>query len=841
MGVVFQVFMFIASTAYQISQQNKMKKEADKRKGFSITVAGTATSLPVVYGKTALGGVATGHQVQDSFVTASDNSDKTFSEGFTNTSKSGSKNEFLNVEYALCAGGIEGVQWVKVNGTNYNSNVEKFKHLIRTHSSGGSADAISSSNAFPTTNTFTGTAHAAATFQLDRDDYNYNGVPSMEFLVKGRKVRWIKKTTGVYTLRNDYIYSNNPALCLLDYLTNADFGRGLAADGIDLESFYNAANVCDTIVATNLSVSGKVNGQKTVHTVADLGSRPTNLEEHTYENELWYTTSSDQYWYWDKTKWVATNLTATRPLPLYECNIALDTSDTVRDNIERIMGTMGLAELTWSSEGKYKLLVEYPSNDSELNALVSPSHYFTDDDIIRDNIEISWPDASSRLNQATVSFMNEHEDFKEDTMTWPPSHGSVHNIYLAEDNHQPFQADFNSDGVTDPYHALAMAEQRVRKARSIFTVNLTVSKKGLNLEPGDFINLQSDVGNIESDVYRVETIAVKSDFTVDLTVYRFDHNSLAWNVSDDIAYAVPPVFDFGLAAPTSGTFNPNTVDNFGTGAGRLAWTAADDISATEYLVEISNDNKATWQTLGVTRATTFDIVGLQTGTYDFSIRSRSPVGTLSNRLLVEDHSIQLKTVGKVAVIYADTGDTATNNQSYNLNSNTFVGYYEYDGDRPVLPIRSNLTFSEFIGPPGADGSTGADGADGVAGVRGPGWWRYETGTSTSVSGLPTSTLNAFFATATGLSTTAADRFIVVNTNDEAVAYLRNAANSGWIQQADFLDGDLLVNGTVTANKIDVTTVSAISSNIGAMTAGTLSSADGNFVINLNNKTITIST
>jgi hypothetical protein len=620
MGVVFQVFMFIASTAYQIQQQNKMKREADKRKGFNITVSGEASSLPVVYGKTALGGVETGHKVRNNFVSVSDNSNKGFAEDFANASRGGSKNEYLNIEYALCTEGIEGVQWVKVNGNDYNSNVEKFKHFIRTHNSGGTADAISKANGFRSTNRFTGAAHAAATFQLNRDDYNYHGVPSMEFLVKGRKVRWVKEAAGVYTLSGYPVYSNNPALCLLDYLTNSDFGRGLSADDIDLKSFYDAAKVCETIVSTNRRVGGQVNGQKTVHTVANLGSRPTNLEEHTYENQLWYTSASDQYWYWDKTVWVETTLKATRPIPLYECNIALDTGDKIRDNIERIMNTMGLAELTWSSEGKYKLLVEYPSDETALSALVDSEHYFTDDDIIRETIDISWPDASSRLNQATVNFMNEHEDFKEDTITWPKSYSTAHNTYLTEDNNQPFQADFTADGITDPYHALAMAEHRVRKSRSIFTVKLTVTKKGLNIEPGDFINLQSDVANLDSEVYRVESIAVKGDLTVELTVYRFDHTTLAWNVADDIAYEVQPTFDFSLAAPTGGTFDSTTVDNFGTGSGKLTWTAADDISATEYLIEVSNDDKITWQTLGVSRATTFDIVGLVTGFYDFSIR-----------------------------------------------------------------------------------------------------------------------------------------------------------------------------------------------------------------------------
>jgi hypothetical protein len=806
------LIMFAFSTAYQISQQNKMKTEADKRKGFNLTVSGTADSLPVAYGKNLLGGIEVKHLVSNGYTAATNNSQKIFQEDFANTSRGGSKPEYLNVQYAICHDGIEGVQWVKVNDQDYNTNSEKFKHIIRTHRDGGTADAISTANGIPSTNKFTDTAFAAATFRLDRDDYNYNGMPSMGFLVKGRKVRWISKSGSNYTLNGNYVYSNNPALCLLDYLTNDKFGRGLPTTGIDLESFYNAAKICDTIVATTRTVSGQVNGQKSVNTVADLGSRPTNLEEHTYENQLWYTTASAQYWYWDKTEWVLTTLNSTRPIPLYECNITLDTSDTIRDNIERIMNTMGLAELTWSSEGKYKLLLEYPETLSELEALVDPDHDFTENDIIRDSGDISWPSATDRLNQVTVSFLNEHEDFKEDTVTWPPAFSSVHNIYLDEDNDQPFRADVQADGVTDPYHALAMAEQMVRNSRSIFTVNLTVSKKGLNIEPGDFIKITSELMSISNEVFRVQNIEVRTDLTVNLTCYKFDHEALAWNVDDNVAYATPPVFDFSVEAPTDAVFTYDSSDNLGTSAGKLSWVAADDIAALEYLVEISHNSGASYQTLGVTRTTSIDISGLKSGVYSFSIRSRTPLGTLSSRLELNNKTIQLKTVGKVAVIYANTVDETTNTQSYTLGSNEFVAYYDYTGDTPTLPIRSNITFAKFVGADGTDGADGVDGADGDDGsngddgVRGPGWWRYETGNSSAVDSLSTSTLNSYFATATGLSPVAADRFIIANTIGEATGYLRNNSNTAWIEQAEFIDGHLLVNGTVTADAIAAETI-----------------------------------
>jgi len=412
----------------------------------------------------------------------------------------------------------------------------------------------------------------------------------------------------------------------------------------------------------------------------------------------------------------------------------------------------------------------------------------------------------------------------------------------------------------------------------------------------------------------VESIEVRSDFSVKLKCYSFDFNVLAWNIDDDVAYTVAPVFDFIISPPSSVAFSEGTTDVLGFSSGQLSWQHADDVSATDYLVEISADNGSTYQSLGVTRANTFDIVGLQTGVYTFSVRSRTPSGTLSERVLNTGNTIQLKTVGSVAIVYADTSDETSNTQSYTAGSNTFVAYYAHNGETPILPITTEIEFKLFIGengnqtktvylfsngvnppsaPAGNDGyniSTGSaeasspwtlnstspspdqtiyqasalltqlngvgnwaalagwevnplatSGSSGDAGQRGAGWWRYETGDNSSVSGLSNATLNGYFASATSLTTTAADRFIVVNSGNDAIGYLRNNTNSSWIQQTDFLDGDLLVSGTITSDKLSVNSLDAITSDVGTMTAGILQSSDGNFVINLNNKTITIIT
>ena len=41
-----------------------------------------------------------------------------------------------------------------------------------------------------------------------------------------------------------YEWSDNPALCFLDYITNNEYGKGLTESQINMSTFSSAANVC---------------------------------------------------------------------------------------------------------------------------------------------------------------------------------------------------------------------------------------------------------------------------------------------------------------------------------------------------------------------------------------------------------------------------------------------------------------------------------------------------------------------------------------------------------------------------------------------------------------------
>ena len=99
-----------------------------------------------------------------------------------------------------------------------------------------------------------GIAYIAASFQYDQKGM-FTSVPELTVVVKGRKLYdprldgSITGGTGSHRIADPttYEWSNNAALTLLDYM-HQDYGKGLAASSIDLQSFQTAANTADTVV-----------------------------------------------------------------------------------------------------------------------------------------------------------------------------------------------------------------------------------------------------------------------------------------------------------------------------------------------------------------------------------------------------------------------------------------------------------------------------------------------------------------------------------------------------------------------------------------------------------------
>lgn len=605
---------------------------------------------------------------------------------------SGTKHELLYIQQAICFDDIEKIYQIDVNNRAYidshlvsEGNKDPYKGSLKVHAytKGGVVDPLivaNPSTIYPSREgaLFNDCAYATAVFRLNRDDPQYQGVPSVQFYLEGKKVHGIEGPEGARTLTQTTSYSNNPALCLLDYLLNSVYGRGLNARYIDLETFYRGSLVCDRVVKSAASKDGK----------------------------LWSEKSGD------------------RDIKLYEANMTLSPAKSIRENTELLLETMGQAELVWSG-GTYKLILIYPevfsqsgvyatndivqhstdAYDKDLyrsliddNAAEPPSigwvndvvaAYLTDDDITRGSeVTVAWPNAQSRYNHVTVRFLNEAKDFAEDSVSWPPKTGtvngaaedrgvwsasekyqksdrvtylgtvyqllqgvdyvsatnpsldntwilylenSVYNTYLEEDGGMPLETEFFEQGATDFYHALAKAEQRCRFSRDAVVYNLSATlansigpNANAQLEPGDIIKLSSSIFKIDGELIRLDSVKIKDGTTIELSGTRYDANMLAWNVADDEIVDVTPYLDIPIEQAQTLVFTPNN-DDRAVSSGVLTWSAPDDDRVARYRVQMTHEaegllsQSTSWIHLGTTQELRMDLPALPSGLYAFTV------------------------------------------------------------------------------------------------------------------------------------------------------------------------------------------------------------------------------
>lgn len=87
----------------------------------------------------------------------------------------------------------------------------------------------------------------------------------------------------------------------------------------------------------------------------------------------------------------------------------------------------------------------------------------------------------------------------------------------------------------------------------------------------------------------------------------------------------------------------------------------------------------------------------------------------------------------------------------------------------------------------------------------------------------------------------ADHFIIVHPSVDGTtiqAFITGLVNG---VSTVGVNGNLFVDGSILARSLSVSQLSAIAADIGTCTAGVVQSSDGKFVIDLNNKTLTITT
>ena len=171
------------------------------------------------------------------------------------------------------------------------------------------------------------------TKMIYKEEYS-TGVPNVSAVIKGKKV---------YDPRSgSTAYSNNAALCILDYLRDDVYGLGAADDEIDFASFQYAANVCDENVTLD---AGGTEKRYTINGIIDTADTPAQILDHMVKScagTIYYT---DGQWHLKAGEYVAPSYTLTADD--FVGSISIDTRVSNQSNFNAVKGVFVSGSDNW--------------------------------------------------------------------------------------------------------------------------------------------------------------------------------------------------------------------------------------------------------------------------------------------------------------------------------------------------------------------------------------------------------------------------------------------------------------------------------------------------------------
>ena len=445
LGIFAVGWLFIRSRKPDVPDFGTNDFEETER-GILLNKQSNNSSVPVVYGERLLGGTRI----------------------FIQTS--GTDNEFLYVALVLCEGEINSIEEIRVDDkvvtfsgaltdntqrTVASSDSNFYKDgvsyiTVEPHlgTDGQSASSLLSTlSSWGSNHKLSGIAYLALKFKWNQDVFG--GIPTVQAKIKGRKVVTLDSSLN----ESSETFSTNPAFCLLDYLRNERYGKGIATANIDLQSFRDASQVCITQV-TPFSGGSDIN--------------------------------------------------------IFDTNAVLDTSKKVIDNVRDILrGCRGYLPYV---QGKYKLVIETTGSASIAldeddiiggYSLSSPTKNSKYNRVIATFIN---PDRNFQADQVTFPPTDDSGLASSDR----------HANLKSADGGFLLEGKFDFKTITSPYQAEEMAEIILRRSRESLGLSIVAGFNAYQLHIGDIVNITLSSLGFSTKAFRVIQMTFNEDYTITL-------------------------------------------------------------------------------------------------------------------------------------------------------------------------------------------------------------------------------------------------------------------------------------------------------------------------------------
>ena len=430
----------------------------ETERGILVNKQSNNASIPVIYGERLVGGTRV----------------------FIETS--GTDNTYLYVALVLSEGEVNSIEEIRVDdkvvtfdgalthgtvrevaSSDGNFYKDSTSH-IQIQAFLGKDDQVASSvlstlSSWGSNHKLSGICYLALRFKWNQDIFG--GIPQVQAKVKGKKIVTLASNLSEQTAS----FSTNPAFCLLDYLRNERYGKGIATTDIDLQSFYDASQVCVTQV-TPFSGGSDIN--------------------------------------------------------IFDCNAVIDTSKKVLDNVRDIV--RGMRGYLPYVQGKYKLVIETTGTASvSLNeddiiggyALASPTKNSKFNRVIVSYIN---PDRNFQVDEVQFPPIDDSGLASADQhATMKTADGG----FLLEN-----RSDFRT--ITSTYQAEEMAEIILRRSREALGLSINCNFKAYELHIGEIVNVSLTSLGFSNKAFRVITMIFNEDYTISLNLVEYQASHYTW-------------------------------------------------------------------------------------------------------------------------------------------------------------------------------------------------------------------------------------------------------------------------------------------------------------------------
>ena len=506
----------------------------DFERGILLNKQSNDANIPVIYGERLVGGT------------------RVFME------TSGTDNTYLYMAIVMSEGEINSIEEVRVDdkavtfassisdgteievGSSDSNFYKDSESLIKIQAffgtdSQSASSLLSTLSSWGSNHRLRGICYLALRFKWNQDAFT--GIPKVQAKIKGKKVVTLASNLSEQTAS----FSTNPAFCLLDYLRNERYGKGIATSEIDLQSFYDASQVCVTQVTP-------------------------------------YSGASD--------------------INIFDTNTVLDTSQKIIDNVRELLkGCRGYLPY---AGGKYKLIIEttgsasitlteddiingynlsIPTKNERYNRVivgfVNPARNYQVD-------EVQFPP----LDDSGLASADQHATMK-----------TADGGFLLEGR-------FSFKTLTSPYQAEEMAEVILRRSREAITLGLNVSFNAYDLAIGDIVNITHSSLGFSAKAFRIMGLTFNEDFTIGLSLVEYQASHYSWaskaQVSSTPSTNLPNPFN--IQPPASVTLTDEMIeyaDGITITRLNIAIGASPDSFVSNYQVEAKQSTESDFKIISV--------------------------------------------------------------------------------------------------------------------------------------------------------------------------------------------------------------------------------------------------